>query len=187
MAKKHNAHKKAVKHRPRKHQKKHAVHHAKRSIHHTRHKAARHAKKTVHHKARKKAHHRKHVPKEPQPFKDVIHTELDEIVFIVDECGRISLKELSRKLSMPLNQVERWCERLAEHGLLKLNYPLIGRTYLVSMQKYEETPKVIVQTPPAPKKVKRKSSIPRNILILILAIILLGIAVFIVLKAARGG
>lgn len=56
----------------------------------------------------------------------LIETDVDKLVNIVSQKGRISIKVAAKKIGIKVSQVEEWAKVLEEHGLVKIVYPFIG-------------------------------------------------------------
>lgn len=93
-------------------------------------------------------------------------TELDKLYYAVKEAGNISLKELSAKLNISPNILEKYAKILEENGLITLYYPSIGSMRLIK--------KGIAVKKPANKK--------KNLLIFAVVLLILISAVIAYLK-----
>jgi len=101
---------------------KHIARHAK----HVTHNAIRHAKHPLTHaNARHTSTHVMHPHTEGGAM--LVSTELDAILKLVNEKRRLTLKEIARQTKLTPQKVELWCTRLQEHGLIDLDYPLLGK------------------------------------------------------------
>jgi len=56
----------------------------------------------------------------------LIETDVDKLVNIISQKGKVSIKEAGKKLGIKASQVEEWAKVLEEHGLVKMVYPFIG-------------------------------------------------------------
>jgi len=56
----------------------------------------------------------------------IIETKIDQLIKIVEKNGSIPIPDLSRKLKVHPEQIERWARILEEHGIIEILYPTIG-------------------------------------------------------------
>ncbi|VVC00888.1 Inosine-5'-monophosphate dehydrogenase [uncultured archaeon] len=59
-------------------------------------------------------------------------TELDRILAYVEKKGSVSADDLARAFKLPVAEVEEYAASLEKHGLLKIDFNLIGKMKLVS-------------------------------------------------------
>jgi len=64
-------------------------------------------------------------------------TEIDELLRLVKEEGRVNFNKLARIYEEKIGTIEAWCEALEETGLISIHYPLFGSPYI----KYENKEK----------------------------------------------
>jgi len=64
--------------------------------------------------------------KSKEEIKQMVSTKVDEMVGILEKEGKKTFKELSSKLSVPEGLIENWCKVLEEHGLVEVEYPVVG-------------------------------------------------------------
>ncbi len=58
-----------------------------------------------------------------------VHTELDEILAIIQKQGSVTLSALSSRTKLPLGVIESWCGKLAQKDLIKVDYPVFGKSF----------------------------------------------------------
>jgi len=56
----------------------------------------------------------------------IIETKIDQLIRLVEKNGSIPIPDLSRKLKVHPEQIERWARILEEHGIIEILYPTIG-------------------------------------------------------------
>lgn len=56
----------------------------------------------------------------------VIQTDIDRLLNLLEEGKSISVLDLAKKLKVKIEQVEKWAKILEEHGLIEIEYPIIG-------------------------------------------------------------
>ncbi|MDI6798681.1 MAG: CBS domain-containing protein [Candidatus Aenigmarchaeota archaeon] len=59
-----------------------------------------------------------------------IETDIDKLLKIINERNRISLDKASKELKISEGEIERWAKALRDHGLIELEYPLVGKAIL---------------------------------------------------------
>jgi CBS domain-containing protein len=64
--------------------------------------------------------------KSKEEIKQKVFTKVDEMVTILEKEGKKTFKELSTKLNVPESLIEEWCKVLEEHGLVEVEYPVVG-------------------------------------------------------------
>ncbi len=114
-------------------------------------------------------------------------TNIDQLHEIVENQGKISLKQLSEKLKLPIKQVEEWAKILNKQEMININYPLVGSIILTKKGFVEKTKdkKIKETTKEISEKPKKKSKKKLIILILIFAVVLIFILLSVIL--IKGG
>jgi len=64
--------------------------------------------------------------KSKEEIKQMVFTKVDEMVALLEKEGKKTFKELSNRLSVPESLIENWCKVLEEHGLVEVEYPVVG-------------------------------------------------------------
>jgi hypothetical protein len=59
-----------------------------------------------------------------------VETEVDQILELVREKGKVSFSKLEKKFDESSKTIERWAEALEEQGFIEIIYPLIGSPYI---------------------------------------------------------
>ncbi|RMF54883.1 hypothetical protein D6745_03925 [Candidatus Woesearchaeota archaeon] len=79
-------------------------------------------------------------PEKPRLFSEgeLLETELDKILKIVRESKKITLFELEKRLNINPEKLEEYAKVLDDEGLLKFTYPIIGRSFLKSLEEGHE-------------------------------------------------
>lgn len=57
---------------------------------------------------------------------DMIETDIDKLMTIIEEKKSVSIEDMSKQLNVEVEQVENWAKILEEHGLIEIEYPIIG-------------------------------------------------------------
>ncbi|MCD6371829.1 MAG: CBS domain-containing protein [Candidatus Aenigmarchaeota archaeon] len=70
--------------------------------------------------------------------KEKIHTQIDEMVDIIDKKGRVPLEFLAERLKLPIELVEDWAKILEEQGMVRLEYPPVGNPIVSKVVLLEE-------------------------------------------------
>jgi len=111
----------------------------------------------------------------PQPKN--YQTNLDKLYDLIEKEGKISLKETSKKLNLPITQVEEWTKVLNKQEMINIHYPLIGSIILTRKGFFEKKKDETIK-----KKPKKKLKI---ILIILTVLIFISLLLFIIL--IKGG
>ena len=124
---------------------------------------------------------------EPLSTQRSYETNIDQLHEIVENEGKISLKQLSEKLKLPIKQVEEWAKVLNKQKMMDIHYPLVGSIVLTKKGFVEKTKgkKGKEITKEVSEKPKKKSKKKLIILILILAVVL--IFIFLLVILIKGG
>jgi len=64
--------------------------------------------------------------KSKEEIKQMVSTKVDEMMAILEKEGKKSFRELSEKLNVSEDLIENWCKILEEHGLVEIEYPVVG-------------------------------------------------------------
>jgi len=64
----------------------------------------------------------------------ILETDIDKLLKIIGEKGSISIEELAQMLKTNEEKVEEWGRLLEEHGLIKMEYPPIGKPRLKAVK-----------------------------------------------------
>jgi len=56
----------------------------------------------------------------------LIETDVDKLVNLIAQKGKVSMKDASKRLGIKASQIEDWAKVLEEHGLVKIVYPFVG-------------------------------------------------------------
>ena len=70
--------------------------------------------------------------------KKKIETAIDEVLEIIRKKGSVTIEEISEKFHVSRQTVEEWGKILEEHKLVTIEYPVIGKPYLVLAKDVEE-------------------------------------------------
>ena len=65
--------------------------------------------------------------------------DLDKFFDLLKKNKRLKLKEVQKSFKVEPSVVEEWCRLFEEHGLAKMNYPLIGRRFISYVETEKET------------------------------------------------
>lgn len=57
---------------------------------------------------------------------DMIETDIDKLMKILNEKKSISIGDLSKTLKISIDRLENWAKILEDHGLVDIEYPVIG-------------------------------------------------------------
>lgn len=57
---------------------------------------------------------------------ELIQTDIDKLLKLLDEKRSINVLDLAKKLGVKVEQVEEWAKILEDHGLVEIEYPIIG-------------------------------------------------------------
>ena len=109
---------------------------------------------------------------EHQPPQSSYRTTLDKLYETIERKGKISLKELSQELNLPIKQVEEWARILNKEEMIDIQYPLVGNIKLMKKGFAEKTKK---------QKTKEKSKKRSKKKIIILAILISIVFIFLIL------
>lgn len=60
-----------------------------------------------------------------------IHTAIDKLLDMVEQKGRVSTEKASKALGVDVKLVEEWASILDDHGLIKIEYPIMGTIELI--------------------------------------------------------
>jgi DNA-binding transcriptional ArsR family regulator len=69
---------------------------------------------------------------------DMIETDIDKMMNILEANKSISIGELSKQLNVKVELIENWAKILEEHGLIEIDYPIIGLPKLRKKEWKEE-------------------------------------------------
>jgi hypothetical protein len=69
---------------------------------------------------------------------DMIETDIDKMMNILETKKAISIGELSKQLNIKVELIENWAKILEEHGLIEIDYPIIGLPKLRKKEWKEE-------------------------------------------------
>jgi CBS domain-containing protein len=61
-----------------------------------------------------------------ETFGSVIETDIDKLLHEL-EAGPLTIQEIAKRINMNESQVEDWIKILEDHGLVKIDYPPIGK------------------------------------------------------------
>jgi CBS domain-containing protein len=65
---------------------------------------------------------------------EVMHTDIDRLLELIEEKGRVTIDEASEKLKVDRQMIEEWAAILEEHSLITVEYPIIGTVELVKKE-----------------------------------------------------
>jgi CBS domain-containing protein len=65
---------------------------------------------------------------------EVMHTDIDRLLELIEEKGRVTIDEASEKLKVDRQMIEEWAAILEEHALITVEYPVIGTVELVKKE-----------------------------------------------------
>jgi Mn-dependent DtxR family transcriptional regulator len=68
----------------------------------------------------------------------MIETDIDKMMNILEANKSISIGELSKQLNVKVELIENWAKILEEHGLIEIDYPIIGLPKLRKKEWKEE-------------------------------------------------
>jgi hypothetical protein len=57
---------------------------------------------------------------------DMVETDIDKLMRILDEKKVMNIGDLSKELKISLDRLESWAKTLEDHGLVEIEYPIIG-------------------------------------------------------------
>jgi hypothetical protein len=57
---------------------------------------------------------------------DMVETDIDKLIKIIDKKKAINIGDLSKELNISIDRVESWAKILEDHGLIEIEYPIIG-------------------------------------------------------------
>jgi len=57
---------------------------------------------------------------------NMIETDIDKLMIIIEEKKSVSVKDLSKALNVEVERIENWAKILEKHGLIEIEYPIIG-------------------------------------------------------------
>ena len=57
---------------------------------------------------------------------NMIETDIDKLMVIIEEKKSVNVKDLSKALNVKVERIENWAKILEEHGLIEIEYPIIG-------------------------------------------------------------
>jgi hypothetical protein len=69
---------------------------------------------------------------------DMIETDIDKMMNILETKKAISIGELSKQLNIKIELIENWAKILEEHDLIEIDYPIIGLPKLRKKEWKEE-------------------------------------------------
>ncbi|MDI6798523.1 MAG: CBS domain-containing protein [Candidatus Aenigmarchaeota archaeon] len=72
---------------------------------------------------------------EKKKFLAIMETDVDKILSIIKEKGRISFDKIAKLFNVDMNTVENWAKILEDHGLAEIFYPAIGSPELREKKK----------------------------------------------------
>jgi len=65
----------------------------------------------------------------------ILETDVDKLLKIIEEKGTVTTEELAKILKVEEEKVEEWGRILEEHGLIKMEYPPLGKPLLKAVGK----------------------------------------------------
>jgi len=65
----------------------------------------------------------------------ILETDVDKLLKIIEEKGTITTEDLAKILKVEEEKVEEWGRILEEHGLIKMEYPPLGKPLLKAVGK----------------------------------------------------
>jgi len=57
---------------------------------------------------------------------DMVETDIDKLIKILDKKKAINIGDLSKELNISMDRLENWAKILEDHGLIEIEYPIIG-------------------------------------------------------------
>ncbi len=70
-------------------------------------------------------------PRKPyKPVKTGVETEIDQVLRIVREKGKVSFSKLAKEFKEKMATIEQWAEALEEKEFIEIIYPIIGSPYM---------------------------------------------------------
>jgi DNA-binding transcriptional ArsR family regulator len=70
---------------------------------------------------------------------DMVETDIDKLMRILNQKKSVSIGDLSRELRVTIERLENWAKILEEHGLIQIEYPIIGLPKLRKREWKEES------------------------------------------------
>ena len=87
------------------------------------------------HKKKTKAKKQKRKKTKKKKSDEGVKTVIDELLDYVEKKGKVSTKDASHKFKVSENKIEEWANILEEGGLIKIDYPLMGKAILIKGDK----------------------------------------------------